>query len=48
MIFFRKKKPEAKGGKAPVKVRSLQELVQERILTAEGWRRRILKKGRKK
>jgi hypothetical protein len=43
MGFFSKKKPEPKKPKP----RSLQECVQERVLTAEGWRRRMIRKVKK-
>ena len=43
MIFFKKKqKPEAvKESPAPKKVKSLQSIVRDRVLTAEGWRRQV-------
>lgn len=42
MIFFKKEAP------APVKKpKSLQEIVRDRILTAEGWRRRMASKNKK-
>lgn len=45
MGFFKKKKPSEKD--ASIEQKSLQEIVHERILTAEGWRRRMLKKAKK-
>jgi hypothetical protein len=39
MIFFRKKKPEAEKPKKPV-----PKPPAEKVLTAEGWRRRVLLK----
>jgi hypothetical protein len=45
MIFFKKKKETetAAPATAPKKPKSLQEVGQTRVLTAEGWRRRALK-----
>lgn len=44
MVFFKKKAAEAK----PVKVRSLHEIVTERVLTAEGWQRQTSAHAEKK
>ena len=48
MAFFKKKQAESKA----VKARSLHEIVTERVLTAEGWQRRMqaeaVKKAKKK
>jgi hypothetical protein len=43
MIFFKKKTPEPE----PKPKKTMHEIVYERVLTAEGWRRRMLKKTRK-
>ncbi len=43
MKFFKKKTPEA----PPSERKSFQEIIHERVLTAEGWRRRILKRAKK-
>lgn len=45
MIFFKKKSKLEEL--APKPKRSLQEIVIERVQTAEGWRRQSAKKGRK-
>lgn len=47
MAFFRKKEAEApKKTRAQDKAeRSLSEIVHERVLTAEGWRRKLLAKA---
>ena len=43
MIFFKKKKPSPqpaeKAKPKPAKTKSFEEITQERVLTAEGWRR---------
>ena len=44
MALFKKKTTISETPKAT----SLEELVQTRVLTAEGWRRRSLKKTKKK
>ena len=44
MAFFKKKDLPA----PPKPKKSLQEIPYERVLTAEGWHRRMIKKGRKK
>jgi len=48
MIFFKKKKPEPKPAPAKKpnvpaapKLPALQTAVHDRVLTAEGWRRRV-------
>ena len=43
MSFFRKKTPHEQGTEKPEEKskESLQEIVQESVLTAEGWRRRL-------
>jgi hypothetical protein len=43
MALFQKSKPEA----PPKKHKSMQEIVHERILTAEGWHRRMASKTKK-
>jgi hypothetical protein len=47
MIFFKRKKTAAPVKKV-AKPRILNELSPERVLTAEGWRRRLLKTAKKK
>lgn len=44
MAILKRKNPESK----PVPPRSLHEVVTERVLTAEGWRRRALEPSDKK
>ncbi|MCC6127980.1 MAG: hypothetical protein IT584_02135 [Chlamydiae bacterium] len=45
MGFFKKKK---QSETTPLSERkSFQEIIHERVLTAEGWRRRLLKKAKK-
>ena len=46
MRFFRKKEQAVAVEEPPKKPsRSLQEIVHERVLTAEGWQRRTLSKA---
>ena len=44
MAFFKKKKQSETN---PPSGKSFQEIIHERVLTAEGWRRRLLKKAKK-
>lgn len=44
MAFFKKKK---QSETSPPPGKSFQEIIHERVLTAEGWRRRLLKKAKK-
>lgn len=43
MKFFKKKTTETPQSER----KSFQEIIHERVLTAEGWRRRILKRAKK-